>query len=58
MVLLQGFIQKPTVTNDGLPYSMDFVLDERSDGIHVYTFVVKYTVSGSTFTNATLKGLS
>ena len=26
-------------TNDGLPYSMDFVLDERSDGIYVYTFV-------------------
>ena len=42
-------------TNDGLPYSMDFVLDERSDGIYVYTFVVKYTVSGSTFTSATLK---
>ena len=42
-------------TNDGLPYSMDFVLDERSDGIYVYTFVVKYTLSGSTFTSATLK---
>ena len=25
----------------GYPYSMDFVLDERSDGIHVYTFVVR-----------------
>ena len=42
-------------TNDGLPYSMDFVLDERSDGIYVYTFVVKYTLSGSTLTDATLK---
>ena len=42
-------------TNDGLPYSMDFVLDERNDGIYVYTFVVKYTLSGSTFTSATLK---
>ena len=42
-------------SNDGLPYSMDFVLDERSDGIYVYTFVVKYTLSGSTFTSATLK---
>ena len=42
-------------SNDGLPYSMDFVLDERSDGIYVYTFVAKYTLSGSTFTSATLK---
>ena len=42
-------------TNDGLPYSMDFALDERTDGIYVYTFVVKYALSGSTFTSATLK---
>ena len=42
-------------TNDGLPYSMDFVLDVRSDGVHVYTFVVKYTLTGSAFTSATLK---
>ena len=34
-------------TNDGLPYSMDFVLDERTDGIYVYTFVVKYSLSGN-----------
>ena len=26
----------------GLPYSMDFILDVRSDGIYVYTFVVRY----------------
>ena len=32
---------------DGLPYSMDFALDERTDGIYVYTFVVKYTSSES-----------
>ena len=42
-------------SNDGLPYSMDFVLDERSDGIHVYTFVVKYSFSGTSFSSATLK---
>ena len=42
-------------TNDGLPYSMDFVLDERTDGIYVYTFVVKYTLSGSSFSTGTLK---
>ena len=29
--------------NYGLPYSMDFALDVRSDGIYVYTFVVRYT---------------
>ena len=34
----------------GLPYSMDFAIDEQSDGIHVYTFVVRYTS-----TEATLK---
>ena len=42
-------------TNDGLPYSMDFVLDERTDGIYVYIFVVKYTLSGANFTSATLR---
>ena len=42
-------------TNDGLKYSMDFALDVRTDGIYVYTFVVKYTLSGSTFSSATLK---
>ena len=42
-------------TNDGLPYSMDFVLDERTDGIYVYTFVVKYSFSGTNFSSATLK---
>ena len=40
----------------GLPYSMDFWLDERSDGIYVYSFVVEYTLnSDSTFASATLK---
>lgn len=43
------------VGNNGLPYSMDFWTDERSDGIYVYTFVVKYTFSGSNFSSATLK---
>ncbi|MDE0685623.1 MAG: hypothetical protein OXI63_22065, partial [Candidatus Poribacteria bacterium] len=28
----------------GLPYSMDFALDIRSDGIYVYTFVVRHTL--------------
>ena len=38
-----------TSTDDaGLPYSMDFVLDERPDGIHVYSFVVRYTSSEAT----------
>ena len=32
----------------GLPYSMDFVLDERSDGIYVYSFVVRYSSSEAT----------
>ena len=41
--------------NYGLPYSMDFWTDERSDGIYVYTFVVRYTFSGSNFSSATLK---
>ena len=31
-----------------VPYSMDFALDERSDGIHVYSFVVRYTSSEAT----------
>ena len=31
----------------GLPYSIDFMLDERSDGIYVYTFVVSYTTSSA-----------
>ena len=42
-------------SNQGLPYSMDFALDERSDGIYVYTFVAKYVLTDSTFTSATLK---
>ena len=41
--------------NDGLPYSIDFVLDQKSDGIYVYTFVVKYSFSGTNFRSATLK---
>lgn len=32
----------------GIPYSMDFGLDERSDGIYVYSFVVRYTSSSAT----------
>lgn len=40
----------------GLPYSMDFALDERSDGIYVYTFVVRYTLeTDGDFDSATLK---
>ena len=42
-------------TNDGLPYSMDFVLDVRSDGIYVYSFIVKYTFLRNNFQSATLK---
>ena len=42
-------------TEQGLPYSMDFVLDIRSDGIYVYSFTVRYTFTGSTFSSATLK---
>ena len=43
-------------THKGLPYSMDFWIDERSDGIYVYSFVVEYTLnSDSTFASATLK---
>ena len=42
-------------SNYGLPYSMDFWTDERSDGIYVYTFVVRYTFSGNNFSSATLK---
>ena len=38
------------INDNGTPYSMDFALDERSDGIHVYSFVVRYTS-----TEATLK---
>ena len=44
-----------TTDNHGLPYSMDFWCDERSDGIYVYTFVVNYTFSGGDFDSATLK---
>ena len=40
----------------GLPYSMDFVLDKRSDGIYVYTFVVRYTFeSDGDYNGGTLK---
>ena len=40
----------------GLPYSMDFALDERSDGIYVYTFVVRYTFeSDGDYNGGTLK---
>lgn len=40
----------------GLPYSMDFVLDERRDVIYVYTFVVRHELnSDDTFSSATLK---
>lgn len=40
----------------GLPYSMDFALDVRSDGIYVYTFVVHHELNNnSTFNTATLK---
>ena len=41
--------------NQGVPYSMDFAIDLQSDGIYVYTFVVRYIVTGSTFSSATLK---
>ena len=34
--------------HSGVPYSMDFALDERSDGIHVYSFVVRYSSSEAT----------
>ena len=33
---------------DGVPYGMDFGLDIRSDGIHVYSFVVYYDDDDST----------
>lgn len=35
------------VENFGLPYSMDFALDSRTDGIYVYTFVVRHELDGS-----------
>ena len=41
--------------NYGLSYSMNFWTDERSDGIYVYSFVVRYTFSGANFSSATLK---
>ena len=41
--------------NHGLPYSMDFWVDERADGIYIYSFVVRYTLSGNNFSSATLK---
>lgn len=40
----------------GLPYSMDFALDVRSDGIYVYTFVVRHTLDATgNYTGGTLK---
>lgn len=33
--------------NYGLPYSMDFALDVRNDGIYVYTFVVRHHFDSS-----------
>ena len=40
----------------GLPYSMDFVLDIRDDGIYVYTFVVKHELdSNGNFSSGSLK---
>ena len=40
----------------GLPYSMDFALDIRNDGIYVYTFVVRYTLeTDGDFNGGTLK---
>ena len=40
----------------GLAYSIDFMLDERSDGIYVYTFVPSYSLSGNSLSgNASLK---
>jgi len=41
--------------NRGLPYSMDFWVDERATSLHVYAFVVNYTFSGAVFSSATLK---
>lgn len=41
--------------NRGLPYSMDFWVDQRAASLHVYTFVVNYTFSGGNFSSATLK---
>ena len=42
--------------DEGLPYSMDFVLDERSDGIHVYTFVVNHELDADdNYEGGTLK---
>ena len=38
-----------------MPYSMDFVIDARSDGIYVYSFVVRLLLSGANFNSATLK---
>ena len=32
---------------EGLPYSMDFALDIRADGIYVYTIVVRYDATNS-----------
>ena len=40
----------------GLPYSMDFALDIRSDGIYVYTFVVRHELDASgNYDGGTLK---
>ena len=44
-----------TTDDQGLPYSMDFWVDERNDGIYVYSFVVRYVFSGGNFSSATLK---
>ena len=37
-------ISHSATDNEGLPYSMDFALDDRSDGIYVYIFQVKHTL--------------
>ena len=54
----QTSLQQTHTSSDhkGLPYSVDFWIDERSDGIYVYSFVIEYTLnSDSTFASATLK---
>ena len=43
-------IYKETWTGNahkGLPYSIDFMVDERSDGVYIYTFVVSYTLQSA-----------
>ena len=39
----------------GLPYSMDFVLDEKTNSIDLFTFVVTFEFSSGDFDEATLK---